>query len=204
MITFPVFALSASWVAGMASIVAIAALFFDDASPLYTAFVFEYLIAFLGLAMVVSSLESLCRNAVNGFVAFKVKELSVYAYLKEQELNKNVFLKIESRSANGDTMLVKKTEGTQGDQSQGDQSQGDQSQGDQSQGDQLKSLLSEEAAPPTISPLSDTTINTPPFSDDTTQKINETADSFDMPKKKDSDAQSGASTVGGSCDFAIA
>lgn len=197
MVTFPIFVFSASWVAGMVGIVAIAALFFDDASPLYTLIVFEYLMAFLGLAVVVSSLESLCRNVVNGFVALKMKELSAFAYLKEQELNKNVFLKIESRSANGDTMVLKKTE---------------ESQGDQSQGDELKSSA-EEVAPPTISPQSetDTMINTPPFSDDTTQKINETVDksaSFgedEIPKKIDSDAQSGASTVGyGSCDFAIA
>jgi hypothetical protein len=197
MVTFPIFVFSASWVAGMVGIVAIAALFFDDASPLFTLIVFEYLMAFLGLAVVVSSLESLCRNVVNGFVALKMKELSAFAYLKEQELNKNVFLKIESRSANGDTMVLKKTE---------------ESQGDQSQGDQLKSSA-EEVAPPTISPQSetDTMINTPPFSDDTTQKINETVDksvSFgedEIPKKIDSDAQSGASTVGyGSCDFAIA
>jgi hypothetical protein len=194
MVTFPNFVLSASGVAGMVSIEAITALFFDDASPLYTVVVFEYLMAFLVLTVVVSSLESLCRNVLNGFVAFKVKELGVYAYLKEQELNKNVFLKIESRSANGDTMLVKKTE---------------ESQGDQFQGDQLKSPA-EEAVPPTISPQSeiDTTINTPPFSDDTTQKINETADSKDASfgeevKKMDSDAQSGTSTVAYG-DFAVA
>lgn len=112
MITYPVFALSTVWIAGMVSMVAMIVCFFEKASPLYNVLIYEYMMAFLAFAVMVSSVESIFRTMLNGYLSFRMKELCAHAFLRELELKRNVFMKIESQDSTG-SISVEKTENAQ-------------------------------------------------------------------------------------------
>ena len=71
MITFSVLAYTSAWIAGMTCIVLIMAYFFDDASPWYSAYVFESFVLFMSFVVVVSSIESVFRTVVNGYFTLR-------------------------------------------------------------------------------------------------------------------------------------
>ena len=191
MITFPVLAFTSAWIAGMTCIVLIMAYFFDDASPFYSAYVFENLVVFMSFVVAVSSIESVFRTMVNGYFTLRMRELSTAAFVKDKELQRDSIMVIESRGPTGSVSVKNAVTNASSAQQQEDASS---AQGASSAGEDASSAQqpdSQQLDSTVISPQSDTgsAINTPSFGE---------PDDAAIKKAPDSDALSGANTVSGS------
>jgi len=200
MITFPVLAFTSAWIAGMTCIVLIMAYFFDDASPFYSAYVFENLVVFMSFVVAVSSIESVFRTMVNGYFTLRMRELSTAAFVKDKELQRNSITVIESRGPTGSVSVKNAVTNASSAQQQEDAPSAQQhedassAQGASSAGEDASSAQqpdSQQLDSTVISPQSDTgsAINTPSFGE---------PDDAAIKKAPDSDALSGANTVSGS------
>ena len=197
MVTFPVLAFTSAWIAGMTCIVLIMAYFFDDASPFYSAYVFENLVVFMSFVVAVSSIESVFRTMVNGYFTLRMRELSTAAFVKDKELQRDSIMVIESRGPTGSVSVKNAVTNASSAQQQEDApsaQDASSAQGASSAGEDASSAQqpdSQQLDSTVISPQSDTgsAINTPSFGE---------PDDAAIKKAPDSDALSGANTVSGS------